>query len=90
MGKKFERYKQNHDLGPKFVGKADGVGGLIIPAAAVRRVAGRRMRIDGIVYPFVTFEGKRYPIIKTAQGWTIGGDVAVKQHKKNVATKTAQ
>ncbi len=84
MGKRFERYKQNHDLGPQFVGVTDGKGGLIIPDAAMKRLNGK-ISVDGIAYAFVVYEGQKYPIVKTSQGWTIGGKVAEKQHAKNVA-----
>jgi hypothetical protein len=85
MGKRFERYKQNHDLGPTFVGKADGKDGLIIPDAAMGRLKNGKVLVDGIPYPFVIYEGRKCPIVKTPQGWTIGGKVAEKQHAKNVA-----
>ena len=67
-----------------FVGKADGVGGLIVPAKAFKGL--KRMSVDGVEYPYVKYGvgNKRYPIIKTAQGWTIGGKVAEKQLAKNV------
>src|SRR5258708_207529 len=90
MGERFERYKQNHDLGPQFVGKTDGKGGLIIPDEAVERLGKKDgafagILVDGIPYPFVIYEGQKYPVVKTSQGWTIGGKVAEKQHAKNVA-----
>jgi hypothetical protein len=87
MGKKFERYKPNHDLGPQFVGTADGKGGLIIPNEAMERLRGVVIFVDKIPYPFVTYEGKDYPIVKTKQGWTIGGKVAEAQHAKNVTAR---
>lgn len=84
---RFERYKQNHDLGPQFIGRADGKGGLIIPEKAMSRLRNERVAVDGIQYPFVVYEGQKYPIIKTQQGWTIGGEAAQAQHNKNVAAK---
>lgn len=85
MGTRFERYKQNHDLGPRFTARADGRGGLIIPYKAVKRLRNGSVLVDGIAYPFVVYEGQNYPIVKTSQGWTIGGKVAEAQHAKNVA-----
>src|SRR5260370_37385198 len=85
MGKRFERYNQNqfilwNDLGPGFVGTADGKGGLIIPDAAIKRLKNGQISVDGIAYPFIVYEGQKYPIVKTSQGWTIGGEVVEKQH----------
>jgi hypothetical protein len=86
MATKFERYKQNHKLGQKYEGKADGKGGLIIPNEAMTTLRdGTVLFVDDIPYPFVIFEGKDYPIVKTSQGWTIGGAVAEAQHAKNVS-----
>jgi hypothetical protein len=90
MGKRFEKYKANHDLGPAFVAKADGVGGLIIPEKAMKRLRIGSVLVDGIAYPFVVYEDQKYPIVKTPQGWTIGGKVAEKQHAKNVARRVAR
>ena len=90
MGKRFERYKANHDLGPTFVGTIDGVGGMIVPDEAMERLKDKdgvfnAVLFDGIPYPFVVYEGEHYPVVKTKQGWTIGGKNAEKQHAKNVA-----
>jgi len=76
------------------VSTADGVGGLILPDEAVKSLKGAdgilpAIRVDGIPYPFVTYEDKKYPIVKTEQGWTIGGKVAEAQHAKNVAKEKA-
>jgi hypothetical protein len=68
---------------PQFVGTADGKGGLIIPAEAVKYLK-NSFAIDGVNYPFIIYEGKKYPVIATPRGWTIGGEVANAQHAKNV------
>lgn len=68
---------------PQFVGKADGMGGLVIPAKAVKYL-NNSMTIDGVNYPFVKYGHQQYPVIKTPQGWTIGGEVANAQHARNV------
>jgi hypothetical protein len=88
MGKRFDKYKANHDLGSKFTGTVDGVGGLILPAKAMARLKNGKVLVDGIAYPFVVYEGRKYPVVKTPKGWTIGGKHAEKQHAKNV-TRTA-
>ena len=74
----------------QFIGEADGVGGLIIPDEAVEQLKKKDgvfegVLVDGIPYPFVVYKRKKYPIVPTPQGWTIGGEVAEKQHAKNVA-----
>ena len=67
---------------PQFVGKTDGKGGLIIPAKSVKYLS-NSMTVDGVTYPFVKYGRKQYPVIKTPQGWTIGGEVANAQHARN-------
>lgn len=72
----------------------DGKGGLILPNEAVeslRKADGAfdAVWVDGIPYPFVVYEGKKYPIVETEQVWTIGGAVAAAQHAKNVAKEAA-
>jgi hypothetical protein len=86
MRKRFEKYKGNDDRETQFTGTADGVGGLIVPNEAMARIQdGSVVFVDGVPYPFVIYEGKDYPIVKTPQGWTIGGKHAEEQHAKNVA-----
>jgi hypothetical protein len=85
---RFERYEANHDLGPTFTGVADGVGGLIVPDEAMARIHdGTVVFVDEIPYPFVLYKGKDYPVVKTKQGWTIGGKHAEEQHAKNLAAR---
>jgi hypothetical protein len=76
-----------------FVAKPDGVGGLIIPddAVAYLETTGTKltMTIDGVEYPAIRYGLKTYPVIKTPQGWTIGGEIATQQHAKNVTEKRA-
>jgi hypothetical protein len=69
-----------------FKGKAvaDGKGGYVFPDDLIT-VLKNKLTIDGIEYPAINYEGKLYPLIKTAQGWTCGGEVANAQHAKNVA-----
>jgi hypothetical protein len=85
MGKRLERYKQNHDLGPQFVFITDGKGGLILPAEAMERLKNGKVTVDGIAYPYVVYQSQKYAIVETSQGWTLGGKVAEKQHARNVA-----
>jgi hypothetical protein len=63
---------------------------LILPDEAMARVHdGTVIFVDGIPYPFIVYKGKDYPVVKTPQGWTIGGKHAEKQHAKNVAAQAA-
>ena len=68
----------------QFVGHLDGVGGLVIPDEAVTQLSGKTVHVDGIAYPFVVYKGRKYPVVQTSQGWTIGGKVAERQHAKNI------
>ena len=70
-----------------FVAKPDGVGGLIIPDDAVaylENTTKSTMMIDGVEYLAIRYGRKTYPVVKTPQGWTIGGEIANQQHQKNV------
>ena len=75
-------------------GTSDGKGGLILPDGAIEALKDENgtldaIWVDGIPYPYIRYEGKKHPIVQTDQGWTIGGEVAVAQHKKNVMKEAA-